>query len=147
MLTETQITQLTTELQTDPSALGYAALIASGDDRTLAAMLNEIRPAISIDRATITGNEFLDAVVQSDYNALAANSDGRPWVKALAAMITINIKSANIRTIVGAIFPAGSATRNNLIALQVRPGSRAEQLFGGEISVGVDEVARALGRF
>lgn len=139
-------TQLATEIQTDPLGLGYAAHVAGGNDSAIADLLNLFRVGIFVDRNFITGNEFLDAVVQADYNALAANSDARPWVKTLATMGQIDVKSANVRAIVAAIFPAGSETRANLIALQTRQGSRAEQLFGIGVSVSFLDVARALGR-
>jgi hypothetical protein len=42
------------------------------------------------------------------------------------------------------IFPAGSPTRNRLIALAVRNGSRAEQLFGTNVVVSSGDVAAAL---
>ena len=57
---------------------------------------------------------------------------------------TIDASNANTRGIIGAIFPASGATlatRNRLLALQDRPASRAEFLFGERVAY--FDVARA----
>lgn len=136
---------LTAEIQNDPTTLGYAPFVAAGNDQAIADLLNTLRVGISVNRDTVTGNEFLAAVVLSDYTALV-DADSKAWVKSLASMATIDVKNANIRAIVAGMFPGGSATRANLVALQTRQGSRAEQLFGAGNSVSIFDIARALGR-
>ena len=134
------LTALNTELTSDPTALGYASHVAAGADGTLAELLNRTRPTISVKRATIQTWEIIAATESADWTALSVEAKDRYRVIVSAGVI--DVSDANIRALLGALLPAGSATRANLIARISRPGSRAEQLFG--VSVSSDEIAKAL---
>ena len=149
---------LKTELLTDPSGLGYAASVSSGDDVTTAAVLNVARGAITIRRADINVQEFWNAIDVADFTALPGaptvaqlSSERRflAWLSGLAALQTVRLLNDDgtdtpVVTNLKAMFPAGSATRTRLLALAIRNGSRAEQLFGVDTIVGSQDIARAL---
>lgn len=124
--------QLKTELQTDPLALGYAPLLAAGNQAGIADLLNGVRAGIGIDRLTVPAWEVFDAIVPAEWAALSAQEKQR--IQLILSMGTVSVKGANTRSAFLAVFAAGTATRANLAALKTRPGSRAEQLFSQSIS-------------
>ena len=133
---------LKSELQTDPTSLGYAAAIASGSDNILANLINAVSQSININRATVTNVEVFNAIDATDYAGLtsAKKSD----LQLVLTPDTVTVNNANVRTILASIFGAGSATRTALLALQTRKGSRAEQLFGAGVFVTESDIAIAL---
>lgn len=149
---------LRTELQTDPAALGYAALVASGNDAGLASLLNAPRAGIAVRRADISTQELAEAILVTDFTALPANptaaqlsSERRylAWLTGLLAGSAVRLLNddgtdtpvvANLK----AIFAAGTGTHTRLVALASRQGSRAEQLWGRGATVGASDVAAAL---
>lgn len=132
---------LKTELQTDPAGLGYAPHLAAGADQSLADLLNEVRQSISISRATIPAYEVWEAIVPAEWAALTANE--RQRVQTILSMGEVNVQGANTRSSLAAAFGAGTTSRTNLIALQSRQGSRAEQLFGDGVAVTNEDIAKA----
>ncbi len=133
---------LKSELQTDPTTLGYAAAIASGSDNILANLLNAVSQSININRTTVPNSEIFNAIDATDYAGLAAAK--KTDLQLVLTPDVITITNANVRTILASIFGAGSATRTALLALQTRKGSRAEQLFGSGVFVTADDIAIAL---
>ena len=61
---------LSSELTSDPTALGYAPHVAGGADGTLAELLNRTRPTISVKRATVQTWEGIAATDSMDLAAL-----------------------------------------------------------------------------
>ena len=149
---------LQTELQTDPTALGYAASVASGNDEATAAILNQIRAGITIRRADIEPREIAAAIAVADYTALGGNPTAAQlsterrflsWLTAIMAVPSLrllNDDGSNTPVIDNfqAMFAAGTGTRTRLIALASRQGTRAEQLFGVGTVVSAADVAKAL---
>lgn len=133
--------QLKTELETDPSGLGYAGPWAAGDNGTLTAILNEIRPGITVEIAEADPQSVQACVVASEYAAIS-DVQRRAW-GCIVGLPTIPVKNAAIRAQILAIWAAGTATRANLAALQTRPGSRAEQLFGAGTVVSHQDIAKS----
>lgn len=166
---------LTTEIQSDPRGYGYATPLAAGSDTGVADLLNRVRDGtggpvpngtvplnptaaggvasgiITIRRTDITGSEVFHAILTADLvnspNALQAQ-----WYNALiTAPFPIRLLNADgsatpVRDNVIALVRAGTPTLQRLGALETRPGSRAEELFGPNTRVSADDVARALGR-
>ena len=128
---------LTTELNTDPTGLGYSLTdhVLSRD------IINQIRSAIQIDRDVIPSYEVLDATVAAEYTALSADEKDRYALFVGAG--EINVKSANTRAAFLAMFAGGTTTRSNLGALQSSDSSRAQQLFGSDVQL--RHVIEALG--
>lgn len=141
---------LKTELQADPATIGYAALVASGNDVGLAALLNEVRAGISIRRPDIAPAEILEAIDARDFeptpNVLAV-----AWFGSLTRQERVRLLNddgsqtrvlANLRRLLLALDTNGSRAR--LQDMANRPGSRAEQLFGAGVVVTHQDVAIAL---
>lgn len=138
------------ELQLDPQGMGYAALILDGNDAALAALLNETRPAILMERETVRSSEFMDAIHPTEFGTLTALQLNR-----LSFFLTmfssqgreaggIPLKRANVRLMLDAIFTTNPVTKAALVTLRQRAGSRAEQLFGADTQVRHEDVAIAL---
>jgi hypothetical protein len=123
---------LRTEIFTDPQSLGYAAPWQAGDDATVAALLNAPR-GIPIGRGVVPSYEVVGAVVKDEYLALSAND--RTWLNFLVLAPFVDLGNTTVRTTLGGLFAAGTASRTALAALATRPGSRAEELFGAAVPV------------
>jgi hypothetical protein len=156
-------TALKTELETDPIGYGYAPFYAAGDNGALADMLNLVRdgtnggPAISIRKSDVASKDIWEAIAIDDFPALPANPNNTQlsterrslsWLEGLANIQTIrllNNDGSNTPVIANlqGIFPAGTGTRNRLIALASRNGSRAEQLFGANVRLTNEDIAKA----
>lgn len=117
-MTPAQLAILKTELTTDP--LGrYAGL----DDAQAAERLNV--PDRTTDRDTLHSGELIASIVSAEYTALTANQKDYVRLVAMAESLPI---TGTLRSELGGIFPAGSQTRGNLVALLRAPGSRAREL-------------------
>ena len=137
--------QLTAEIQNDPAGLGYAAFFdAADEDQQIAGLLNQVRGTISVFLPNVSPSAVAAALVKADWDALAAGD--KQLFASLLAVQSFDLTSASLRLLFGALFPAGSTTRANLLAIASRNGSRAEQLWGTGTSVSLTAVAVALGR-
>ena len=123
---------LKTEVSTDPLGNGYSAM----DDSQIADSLNA--PGRVVDRDSVTGGEIAASSVRTELAALS-NAE-QTYVRGLWAAGTMPL-TANLRSELGGIFPAGSQTRANLVALLRRTGSRAEELGIGRVTA--SDVANA----
>lgn len=131
-MNDAELELLKIELDADPKSLGLTAM----DDPTAADKLNEIGASSEIvPRGVIDGQELQKAVVISEYSALAdAERDG--WMAIISAGDgQVDIDDARVIAQATAIW-SGTTTLTNLAALQTRPASRAEALFGHGVSFG-----------
>lgn len=136
---------LRTELQSDPSALGYAAAVASGNDQSLADALNLPRSgaAFSQFRNAIPAADVVGAVAPADFTAL--NQLLTTKLQFLFTGGFLDATNSNTRAIFLALFAGATApTVTALTALASRQGSRAEKLFGAGVAVTTTDVSRAL---
>lgn len=132
---------LATEINTDPKALGYAGK----SDYAIALILNTVgASAETVIRAYTDTTEIVAGVVRAEFDALTAAAKSF-LVDVVLKAPKVKTGDANIRTGLGAIFPAGTS-RNNLIAAASKSATRAEVLFGEGTSVSDADVAKALGR-
>lgn len=137
--------ELKTELTTDPASLGYAALIKVGSDGGLADALNLPRSGASFAqfRSNVAPSEILHAVAPADFanaNQLAVSK-----LQLILAPGVVDASLANVRGSLQALFSGASqATRDALLAVCTRQGSRAEKLFGPGTTVTPLEIAIAL---
>jgi hypothetical protein len=69
--------------------------------------------------------------VRAEFAALPAAD--KQYVQLVCQAQTMPLTAA-LKAELGSVFPAGSATRANLLALLKRPGSRAEELGLGFVS-------------
>lgn len=146
-LTTAQTAQLKTEITTDPFAYGWIAPYNAGNDTGLAEALNRPRDgsagtgrAISINRGYIDTQELVEAIVQSE---MPANANQRDWLIMVSQGDRVRVDAGSqARNGLLAIFGAATTTRTNLTAVSSRAGSRVEELFGRDVAVGADDIAR-----
>ena len=106
-LTTAQYQALKAEITTDPRAYGWAALYNAGNNTGLAAALNLPRtganggPAISLNRGTISAQELVEAIVQSE---MPSNANQRDWLIMVAAGARVRVDT-------------GSTARSGLLAI------------------------------
>lgn len=134
-------TALKSELQTDPTSLGYAALLTAGNHSALADALNLVRAGISIQLVEVASNQARSAFDPADYLAMTANN--RTFLNFILTGESLYV-SDTVRTwATGAIGNTGG-TLARINALLTRTGSRAEKLFGPNVVATVDDIVRAL---
>ena len=143
---------LKTELQTDPTSLGYAPFIApstaagdgKGDDASPARLINQPNAATPQFRSDVTIHDIVAAIAPTDFAALTALQIAKLQLL-FSGVSTIDATVATTRNIIQGIFTgASTATMNALVAMAKRPGSRAEVLFGAGAVVTPTQVALAL---
>ena len=137
------VAALKAELTTDPSALGYTAAFVTGDHGTPQRLLCQVRAgaAFLVDRELVPTYLLFSAVDATDFATLTALQIAQ--LSAILSAGQVDLTKANIRTMLGAIFPLGGATRTALTALAKRQGSRAEVLFGTGACPSTREVSAA----
>jgi len=139
---------LKTELQTDPTGIGYAASVAAGNDTETARLINEVRtvpPTFTINRGPVPSSIVVNEIEAADLSALITNQ--LLQLQIITQFGTVDLGDASTRQILGGIFPVASATRTNLTALANRPASRAEVYPGSpgrNANITPDDVAKAL---
>jgi hypothetical protein len=144
------ISQLRTEITTDPLSIGYAALIASGSDGGIAVLLNA--PSVTqISRGIVTTEVFLaDFGVQilTILSDTTLSGSFGPAVKLLSLARTIDYGHSVVQGALAKMVQAnvGGLTSAQVSAITNRPASRAEILFGAGVVVTSSNIATALGR-
>jgi hypothetical protein len=119
---------LATELQTDPQGLGY-----TGDPINDHSVINLVRASIQIDVPTVPTRDIIEATIASEYSTLSDTEKSR--YQTLVSVGEIDPNATNAVAAFQAMFTGGTTTRSNLLALQSRDGSRAEQLFEESVSL------------
>lgn len=124
-MTNEQLQVLADELASDPLSRGYSTM----NDVEVSDSLNE--PGREVDRSSLDTGLVMSAIVDTEFLALqeAAKEFLSLLVLAQNVPLTDTLKSN-----LGRIFPAGSETRANLIALVKRSGSRAEEIGLGRVT-------------
>ena len=115
------------ELINDPATVGYIDPANSSNDIENARLLNE--ESQTVPRTEITSAELWENTDLSEYKSLTAGE--RQAYDVLVNLETIDVsEGTNSRTTLAALFPQGSNTRANLVALvqESVPTSRAEQI-------------------
>lgn len=138
---------LKAEIQNDPSAVGYSAVLTAADgDALLANLLNQPRAGTRVNRGVLDSWLLLDAVAPADLLALTGGQMN--LFLAIVSTGHFSVNSVNIQAILNGLFPSATAptTNANLVALRSRLGSRAEALFGAGTIIDSLDVAVALGR-
>jgi hypothetical protein len=145
MLTTAQYAALKTELQTDPTSLGYAAMIAVGNDQGLAELVNTPQPTILLFREAVSADEVYENINAAEFSALTQQQLMRLQVIMMQATNGgVSFRRANSRQLLKNIFPNGGPTDTNLTNIAKRQGSRAEQVLQQGISVTPLDIAIAL---
>lgn len=125
----------------DPLGLGYAVHFGTGNDQAIADLLNTPRQGATVNRTIVPAWEVVNAVVPAEYAALTATY--RDYLTFVVSATEVQLGGGGVRDGLGAVFPAQSATRANLLALLTKQASRAEQLFGFGVTITPDDIAKA----
>lgn len=128
--------QLKAELDTDPTARGYAG----AGDAEAADLLNEIQGGLSVDVTSVPMVEVLEAIVPAEWIALTDQQ--RAALALYASQDSINPNAPNVVAAFTSFF-AATTTLTNLQALQTRDGSRAQELWGDDVTIHHRQVAEA----
>ncbi len=129
---------LRSEIINNPASLGYKALVQSGSDNQLAALLNAPNGLFPLTRACLDANVFLSLINGAEFAAMPALNQLQ--VNTLAASKVITNKGLIDNALLGS--PLSTTAVNTYY--QKNPASRAEVLFGEGIGVTADDVAQAL---
>lgn len=143
--------QLASELAQDPAQLGYAALVASGHDAGLAALLNARSgpgAAVVVEPVLSKGDfvlAILPGVMRIDGLADAATKSKwqRLW-EAIQASESFRVADPRVALLLDMAVADGVLTAPERAAVGQRAGSRAEALWGAGARVGPDDISRAL---
>lgn len=135
----TQIVTLSAAAAAGATSLSVVSFTANAAYPIGAAVYRE---AVTV--TTISTGQLQNAVVASEYTALTAGLQNLWQAIILSGGGRIDISQSGIRSQIGAIWGAGTTTRANLLALQLRAGSRAETLGGVGTSVNGADVGTAL---
>jgi hypothetical protein len=140
-------TALATEINNDPSALGYAVPKNAGNDQGVADVINLVRAGASfqVNREPIARETFIENINSTEFAALTALQLSRLQVILTGA--TVDINGTNTQSNLLGIFPnsnVAGTTKSNISALLKRQASRAEVLFGRGTIVSATDVSRAL---
>ena len=140
----TDLLVLKNELITDPQTLGYSVFISSLDYGSVAGILNVVGGG-TIDPERVTAMVLQGAVDAGEFAALTSDAKTM-WLSILQAAGErgLSATNSNIRAQILNIWGAGTTTRTNLGAIQTRPASRMEMLFGESTTVTPQAVGRAL---
>jgi hypothetical protein len=144
---------LKNELLTDPLTYGYAAFIAANEPESCAAALNKIRlgndgeAAITINRDNISSQELLEAIDTRDFGAPGGAAVA--WFQSVTRLDTLRLfdtagNPTRVRANLDRMINNAQGSQTRLDALAVRPGSRAEVLFGPGTVVSISDVVAAL---
>lgn len=157
---------LKTELQTDPQNYGYAPFVAIRNDTVLALLINfkprdgvtlppfgNVGPAVQVKRGNVPPVEILEAIDVRDFLASPAGVNSIPlaqsWLESITQYSTIRLANADgtktqVRKNIDRLVGDAQGSQTRLDAVAVRFGSRAEQLFGENSVVSVQNVSDAL---
>ena len=132
-----QVQELNTEVFTDPVNMGYINAPVSVTAALLDYLNNPTRNTGPGDSARdlddVTVSQIAEIIDQIEYAALAEYD--KEWVKAFIAQPEeVSIRDYKSKFL--AIFPNGTTTRNNAIALLTVPdSSRAQHLWGWDTTI------------
>jgi len=132
---------LANEINTDPTSRGYAPHVTSGATNVIADLLNEVLIGIDVTPANIDRTDFFEAIDFGEVKSLGA-SERQVFSGLLSAPDDIPNKSVQELSL---YFGPATSSRPSLQAIGIRKGSRAEELFGVDVSVRSKDVAQALG--
>ena len=141
-------TQLKAEIETGPLAAALAPFVADSNHDEVAKRLNDpTQGGTNLDRQRVDAATLQSAVVPVEFLTLDMQKIGL-WHSILIAATGVGVPIADpqIRQQIFTVFTATGAgsTRSKMQALQSRPASRGEELFGEGTLITPYDVAKAL---
>jgi hypothetical protein len=143
-------TVLKKELEADPLGLGYAPLLASGNDTGLCALLNSrIGPGTGVvSLSSVSRTDFLLACAPAYLVLPTLNAAVQAkWDRILAvigAADRIDCTDPRVQALLSAAVIDGVLTSDQATAINQRTGSRAEVLLGAGVALTESDVVQAL---
>jgi hypothetical protein len=134
-------TTLRTEVETDPNNYGFAPLRANGDDTQITALLNLVRANISIAKTYMSFADLMNAMVPA-LSSVSTAQAGQLQLLGLSGQVKIG--DANTQAYLEGVYTT-TANKALLRAQYTRTGSRAEQLFGENTVLSIDDIIQARG--
>lgn len=132
--------QLFTELSTDPQSLGYAAAYggpitagSGGNDAAVTDALNLVRSGVAyqLNKGVVATTLLLQQMVKADLIALLSGTPPKmPILQLYMTQASLDTSVQNMQDVFLDLFPAGTVSRQNLVAFFKRQGARAEVLCG-----------------
>ncbi len=128
------------ELEEDPRKLGYASLIKEGNESGVTSLLNVTDSSILIPQGIVTKDIFVLGLARGLADLLGRVDEDplkmafRGWLELLKIVSNINVTNENVVTTLAAAINVGVFTQEEVDSVTKRPGSRAEELFGGIVS-------------
>lgn len=149
-----QTAALKAELTLDPLTYGYMVAWGASEPEVVAALINKVRDgtdgeaAITINRGDVDPREILEAIDVRDFIA-SPNALATAWFQSVTQLPLIRLantdgtKSVTRQNLDRAV-TNGQGSQGRLDAIAVRRGSRAEQLFGADTLISVQDVTTAM---
>jgi hypothetical protein len=134
-------TTLRNEVETDPNNYGFAALRANGNDTQIISLLNQVRANIAITVSSMEFNAFMRAMM-SQLATLSTAQGTQMQIIGLGGLVYLGDSAT--RTYLEGVYSA-VGPKAQLQALYTRQGSRAEQLFGENTILTLDDLVIARG--
>lgn len=126
------------QLQTLKTELALPAYAGKSDEEAETLLNARVK---QVDRESVSGGLIAGVIVRSEFAALTAGD--KQYVQLLCTCPSIDM-TATLKTELGGVFGAGTATRAAMIAAIKRSGSRAEELgLGGVTTSNVADAKRS----
>lgn len=150
MLTAAQIASLSTELSTDPKALGYAQYRTTGNYAEIESLINALTGpgAETVQLATMSHDEFAALIapaVMALGSSTALQTKWNPMLTLVASAQNIKLSPLNM-SLLNALVADGLMTAEEVTAGTSRIGSRAEVLCGAGAMPDWQDLAKADGK-
>ncbi len=142
---------LKNEIATDLKALGYAALVASGNDQGIADLLNATTGsgAATVGLTSLTKDEFVLGFAPAIYTNLSTLSttkqqQWRDILNIINGATAVDLSTSNVQALLAQGVSDGLITQAEINAVTQKTGSRAEFLFGAGTVISNSDVSFAL---
>ncbi len=126
------------EINADPLGRGYSSM----SDQEITDSLNAVNRVVSVD--SIESQDVVAGLVPSEVNALTATQQRNLW--GVIGAGAIRPDDTEVKDFFADLFPPGTTTRANLLALANETISRAQEVGLGEVNPPVVNISRALNR-
>ena len=137
------LSELKTELETDPMSIGLTSLYNEGRDAACADALNEVREGVNYEanRGVIPSHEVVKNIVATDWTALDAA--GKERISFIVSAGEVDSSAANVVNAFVSAFN-GTTTLTNLTEMVNKQVSRAMKLFNTSVSTNDVSATRKL---
>ena len=138
------------EIISDPLNLGYAPFLSIRNDLEVLNLINSVQPNLLVDRGRITKDEFIEITSQMVFGLMLQNKNGNTdaqfWLDVFDRLVansdTINCQDPALDAILSEMLSANFITSQDILIIKSKSGSRAQNLFGQNVSL--NEVSDSL---